>query len=589
MKNRNQSFDVVLILFAFLIIFISALSFRRINAMISASEWVSKSDLIKLKLEQTLSFVKDAETGQRGFVLTSDSSFLDVYYGAFPKVNRLMEELDSMTKDNASERTKLAELKVLIQLKNIHVKRLIENSNAPNVSKDLFVKGKFLMSEIRNRTLEIMLEEDKILKQRVLVRDEYRAITPSFSLSLIIITLLIIIISLIRIKNDKLKVKKQNDELLRVQTYLQSILDSSSDAIITVDENLNYTSLNRAAEKMLRKKREELIGKNPFELFPHAAGTERHKMMLKALGGETQQMDGVGSILNPDIKIQTLFVPLIIEGRIKGVLNIAKDITSLVRANETILATNSLLERKNDELEDANKELLSFNYVASHDLKEPLRKIQTFGKLITEQEDQNLSVNAKNYFARMIAASARMQTMIEALLDFSKVQVNDVVYSASNLHTLVEEIVEERKEDIAERNGKIFFSDLPVINAIPALMYQLLSNLIGNSIKYAKKDVALAINIRVGLAEDIVVNARSQKGLFWKITVSDNGIGFDPQFATKVFDLFQRLHGNSNVYEGTGIGLTICKKIVQNHKGHILADSQQNEGATFTVFIPQNL
>jgi light-regulated signal transduction histidine kinase (bacteriophytochrome) len=282
-------------------------------------------------------------------------------------------------------------------------------------------------------------------------------------------------------------------------------------------------------------------------------------------------------------------VPLIVHGEIMGVLNIAKDITSLVKANETIVNTNRLLEAKNIELENANKELLSFNYVASHDLKEPLRKIQTFGKMLLELENKSLSETGKNYLNRMIAAALRMQTLIDALIDFSKVTANEIVYGPTSLQNTITDIGHEFSEELSSYKGRIFSQDLPEIRAVQTLVFQLFFNLIGNSIKYAKKEVDLTIIVTAELAQDVFIKSKLHQGSFWKIIVIDNGIGFDPQYSEKIFDLFQRLHGNLAGFEGSGIGLTICKKIVQNHKGYIYADSALNVGSTFTVLIPTDL
>jgi hypothetical protein len=589
MKNKIQAFDLLLVLFVLVIVFMSALSFKRINGLIKASDWVSKSDLIKLKLEQTLSYVKDAESCQRGFLLTRDSSFLQVYYATFPKVEGLLHDLDSMTLDNTSENYKIAELKRLIDMKNRHVTKLIHVSKSIEINKTDLIKGKFLMDRIRLKSKAIMDEEDRLLTARTAEKDRYVSITPLFSLMLIVFTLFVIIISFNRIRKDKLEVQARNEELLQVKTYMQAILDSSSDSIVTFDKQLNYTSLNKVAEKLINRSREELIGKNPFVLFPQALNSERHQMMQRALLGETSQIDGIPSVVNPEIQIQTLFVPLIVHGEIMGVLNIAKDITSLVKANETIVNTNRLVEAKNIELENANKELLSFNYVASHDLKEPLRKIQTFGKMLLELENKSLSETGKNYLNRMIAAALRMQTLIDALIDFSKVTANEVVYGPTSLQNTITDIGEEFAEELLNNKGRIFSRDLPEINAVQTLVYQLFFNLIGNSIKYAKKAGDLTIIVTAELVQDVFIKSKLHQGSFWKIIVIDNGIGFDPQYSEKIFDLFQRLHGNLAGFEGSGIGLTICKKIVQNHKGYIYADSALNVGSTFTVLIPTDL
>ncbi len=588
MKLKTWFFDLFLILFGFIIISISLLSFNRINDLISSSEWVNKSNTVVLKLEQLLSLVKDVETGQRGFLLTRDSSFLQPYYQALPVIPIYMKELDSLTVNDTAQYEKVKKLRQTINarinyLKNILSLPIRDHDIVPSLK-----KGKSLMDNIRVEMRNIENNEQNLLNTRMVVRDNYISITPAFSLVLVGFIVCVIFISFLKIRKDKSDISKKNDELLAIKTYLQAILDSSSDIILTFDKNLNYTSINNAGEKYLNRSRNELLGKNPFDLYPQARNTERHLLMIKALKGETSQIETIGSVIDPLIKIHTTFVPLVVEGKISGILNIAKDITSLERANETIRKTNELLELKNIELEVANNELLSFNYIASHDLKEPLRKIQTFTKLLINQEGEKLSAEGKYYFERIVGSAERMQMLIEALLGFSKSQVNVANFEPTDMNLILDDLRKESREPMVAKNGVLEYDVLPTINAVPALVSQLFSNLISNSLKYSKKEEAPKISISCEKVDKIEIHGKTIYKDYWKFSIKDNGIGFNQKYADKIFELFQRLHGNSKNYEGTGIGLTICKKIVQNHKGFIHAESIQGVGSTFVILIPVN-
>ena len=252
------------------------------------------------------------------------------------------------------------------------------------------------------------------------------------------------------------------------------------------------------------------------------------------------------------------------------------------------IAASKELEAKNIDLENANAELASFNYVASHDLQEPLRKIQGFSKRIINEEEKNLSDTAKDYFQRINGAAKRMQNLITSILSYSRTNTADLIFEKTDLNQTLKEVKAMLQESIQMKNAVIESQELPTINAIPVQMHQLFLNLISNSIKYAKQDVEPLIKIT---AEKVTLNEIDgqliENTLYWKFTVIDNGIGFDQEYEDKIFEVFQRLHGKTE-FEGTGIGLAICKKIIQVHRGTISATGKSGIGSTFTFLLPEN-
>ncbi len=235
---------------------------------------------------------------------------------------------------------------------------------------------------------------------------------------------------------------------------------------------------------------------------------------------------------------------------------------------------NSTLLEKNKELERMNNELQSFSYIASHDLQEPLRKIQTFSDRILEREHELLSVEGKDYFRRMQNAAKRMQELINDLLTYSRTSTDEKLFKPTDLNEIINRVKADLKEEINHKNAVIEVSGLTTLSVIPYQMGQLFQNLISNSLKFSFPDKAPHISI-----------TGSTEGQMFRILVKDNGIGFEDIYKDRIFEVFQRLHGKME-YNGTGIGLAIVKKIVENHKGSIIASGKLGEGSTFEILIP---
>jgi light-regulated signal transduction histidine kinase (bacteriophytochrome) len=216
-----------------------------------------------------------------------------------------------------------------------------------------------------------------------------------------------------------------------------------------------------------------------------------------------------------------------------------------------------------------------------------LRKIQTFTSRILDKEEKSFSEQGRDYFARIRGAAARMQKLIDALLSYSRTNTANIVYRPTDLNVVMEEVKKNLMDDIQEKGVIIESSGLPVLNLVPLQFHQLLVNLIANAIKYSRPGIQPLIKIS---AEQVSLPAghpegSPDQGKYWRIDVGDNGIGFKQEYAERIFELFQRLHARAE-YEGTGVGLAICKKIVQNHRGFINARGLPNAGATFSIFLP---
>jgi len=269
------------------------------------------------------------------------------------------------------------------------------------------------------------------------------------------------------------------------------------------------------------------------------------------------------------------------EQEIQKIIGTTRDVTEL-RGYER------LLENKIAELNRSNRELEEFAYVASHDLQEPLRKISTFSQRLQLKFINKLGEDGNLYVNRVVAACENMRKLIDNLLEFSRINLNNPPPEEVDLSEVVKEALEELDLVIAETGARIEIGELPLVEAIGSQMLQLFVNLINNSIKFRKQAEPLVIDIssrKLALKEKIDFELLPET-VYFLVTIQDNGIGFEQQYARKIFQLFQRLEGKSE-YPGTGIGLSICKKIVINHNGLIYADGEPGRGAIFSIILPQ--
>lgn len=233
------------------------------------------------------------------------------------------------------------------------------------------------------------------------------------------------------------------------------------------------------------------------------------------------------------------------------------------------------------QLERSNRELERFASVASHDLQEPLRKIQAFCDRLRERFAENIPETGRDYLARVIDAAKRMQDLINDLLMFSRISTKEKTYARVNLNKIAKTVLSDLEVRLEETGGTVNLGDLPTIEADPIHMRQLFQNLIGNALKFARPEVPPVVNVT-----GEVVQAEDGEGQpMVRLKIADNGIGIEPRHYERIFGIFERLHGRGK-YEGTGVGLAVCRKIVEHHHGTIEVSSVVGEGSTFTILLP---
>lgn len=276
---------------------------------------------------------------------------------------------------------------------------------------------------------------------------------------------------------------------------------------------------------------------------------------------------------------------LVQEQKLKAInRSLEMEINERRASEEMVTRLNQQLMQNIHLLETANRELDRFAFMASHDLQEPLRKIRTFGDLLGMKFRDQLDSEAKTYISRIQNAAERMQTLIKDILAFSRVSDEKENFVRSDLNQIIQEVLVDLDSTVQEKQAVINVEVFPQIDVNPGLIRPLFFNLIGNALKYSRKDVLPVIYIR-NIEQNAQKKTEPAEAGYCRITIEDNGIGFDQVYAEQVFDMFRRLHVNKD-YEGTGIGLALCKKIVEKHHGFISAESTPNVGSVFTVTLP---
>lgn len=263
-----------------------------------------------------------------------------------------------------------------------------------------------------------------------------------------------------------------------------------------------------------------------------------------------------------------------------------KRAAELLIANKELIFQNEEKEKRAHELSIANQDLISFTYVSSHDLQEPLRKIQNFVARIMQEEADKLSDNGKGYFIRITKIAERMQDLIEDLLTYSRTKSTEHEYVEIDLNDLVKNVLNDFEDIIKAKSAIISIGDLGHIKIIPFQIRQLFLNIIGNSFKFSKENTIPEISIKGSIVygSELKLEKLQSDKKYMHIEITDNGIGFDAQYKDRIFEVFQRLHSFEE-YHGTGIGLAICKRIVENHNGVIMADGHLDVGARVDFYL----
>lgn len=429
--------------------------------------------------------------------------------------------------------------------------------------------------------------------------------------------------------NEELTVVNQeliglNEQVTEERNYSQAIVGTIREPLVVLDKNLRVKTANSNFYKKFQVNERESEGRLIYDLGNKQWNIPELRTLLEAILPEKEiffdveinhNFESIGQrtmLLNASEIIRESsaekLILLAIEDITEQVIARKKDVENHeLRARELeekvqqrtleLRVANESLQQKNQELANMNKELESFAYISSHDLQEPLRKIQTFASRILEKEHAVLSDKGKDYFHIMQDSARRMQTLIHDLIAYSRVNITERKFEKTDLNSIIEDVKTDLKETIEEKQAVIEIHELCEANINIFQFRQMMYNLIGNSLKFSRREKPPHIIIKSEIYKSSKLQNEepalptgqagklSPEKNYCHITISDNGIGFEPQYKDKIFEVFQRLYSKDE-YSGTGIGLSIVKRIVENHNGIITASGELNKGATFDIYIP---
>jgi PAS domain S-box-containing protein len=371
-------------------------------------------------------------------------------------------------------------------------------------------------------------------------------------------------------------------ELLRAKEEWERTFDSVPDLIAIIDVRHRIVRGNREMARRLGMTPEQCVGLHCYEAVHGSHQPPEFCPHTLALSDGREHVAEVHEErLGGHFSVST--TPLLDEqGIMMGTVHVARDISARKQMEDELRRSRDELETKvqarTAELQRSNQALEDFASIASHDMQEPLRKVISFGNMLSKGYKDSLGETGNDYLRRMLDGTDRMQSLLKGLLEYSRVTTKTDPFVEVELAKIVDEVLSDLEIRIKRTGAEVRVLELPVVKADPTQMRQLLQNLIGNALKFHKDREKPVVEVRSALADGKL-----------QIMVEDNGIGFEEQYLERIFVLFQRLHGKNSQYEGTGMGLAICKKIVERHGGSITARSTPGAGSRFIITLPVTL
>tara|TARA_R110000868_G_scaffold52107_5_gene164878 strand:+ start:3094 stop:4893 length:1800 start_codon:yes stop_codon:yes gene_type:complete len=587
--KNSQVFKIALGIAIAVVVYIASVFYTQMRSLDSSVNLIANSTETQLELEKVLSIISIYETNLRSYIITKDESYLENRFLRKGEIESNFERINKLVANNPARVKDVKKLKELIDYRFALFRETL-----------LLVKSKNLTSEALSAKLQesnnftesmknfvyktINAEGDKVKIHNDNHQFELQdSIISAFLL--VILSLLILLLSFNKMNVDIYELKKTNDELQFLNRSFNEAEKIAGFGHWKINLERNTYTLS---DNFFR-----LLGLEPQSFAPSLENISKYIHPDDVDYVTQMHLDSLKSY-KPTSLMYRFVLP---NGDLRYVMSVGSFTKNgkgeMVKTGVNYDMTDQFkktieLEENNKELKSINEELESFNNIVSHDLQEPLHKIQMFISRIESKELGTISDQGKVYFSKIRTSANKMQTLLIDLVNYSRTIKGDKVFEATNLKELVLQVIDDLSSDIEDKKAKINVENLPTIKVISFQMEQLFINLISNSLKYSQEDVAPIISI---FSEEIDENEVYNNEIisnedYYKIVIKDNGIGFKQEYAEKIFILFQRLETGAK-YSGTGLGLAICKRIVENHDGFIKVVSEPNVGSEFSVYIPK--
>lgn len=586
------------------LIAVALLTFMNLNNYTEEVKLVRHSNRVLTVVQEVMSSVRDAETGHRGYQLTRDTAYLQPYFSSLRLLPKQIAALDSLLADDPVQSKRADTLENRIQSQFSIISQILANARRSSLYMDryesaLLAHGRKNMDEIRRLSDLITTVEQSRAQDRILSEDDFRTTAPIALLIYTLVALAAVTFLFTRVLDS---LRKRDRAEARLHESIQ---------------NLRREGLAREERELVLSEAEGLANVGSWKWYESSGhivwSTGLYSIFAKAPDYQPTWESFVEYVLPEDAHAVHRFFESVkerrdrlecsfridINGHFRYLLAVARprlnpttkqvDILGIILDQTETRTNENQLKQFTAELQRSNQDLEQFAYVASHDLQEPLRKIRAFGDRLSSKYQSVLEAQGADYVARMQSAAARMQVLIEELLSFSRVSRPHAFTDRLDLNEILSEVRDDLDTQIKTEKAVLLIGDLPSIRGERSQLKRLFQNLISNGIKFHAPTQPPVVEVSGAVVRGQDVNAEFQVQLpnprYARFEVKDNGIGFDEKYLEKIFTIFQRLHGRTE-FEGTGIGLAICRRIVTNHNGFITARSAEQKGSVFIVILP---